>query len=176
MSGTCQSVDLTAFSATRAAVGDDPTVGQGTFTTVTTWEDGTRARTKARSFSIETDEPKPLGGTDRAVDPMELLLASLGTCLTIGWTTQAARRGVDFRSLLIEVKGDYDLRGYLDVDDAVRPGFSRIDYTVDVDSDAPLAVLDEIRRAAELTSPMFDNVANGAPITATVNHESRVEV
>ena len=90
---------------------------------MTAWEDGTRARTTARSFSIETDEPKPLGGTDRAVDPMELLLASLGTCLTIGWTTQAAKRGVDFRALRIEVNGDYDLRGYLDLDDAIRPGF-----------------------------------------------------
>jgi uncharacterized OsmC-like protein len=107
---------------------------------------------------------------------MELLLASLGTCLTIGWTTQAAKRGVDFRSLRIEVNGDYDLRGYLDLEDAIRPGFSRIDYTVEVDSDAPLEVLDEIRRAAEHTSPMFDNIANGAPITATLNHESQVEV
>jgi uncharacterized OsmC-like protein len=176
MSGTCQTVDLAAFDATRTAVGDNPTVGQGTFATVTAWEDGTRARTTARSFSIETDEPKPLGGTDRAVDPMELLLASLGTCLTIGWTTQAAKRGVDFRSLRIEVNGDYDLRGYLDLEDAIRPGFSRIDYTVEVDSDAPLEVLDEIRRAAEHTSPMFDNIANGAPITATLNHESQVEV
>ena len=50
---------------------------------VTTWEDGARAQTSARSFQIATDEPLPLGGTERAVDLMELLLASLGTCLTI---------------------------------------------------------------------------------------------
>jgi len=49
---------------------------------------------------------------------MELILASLGTCLTIGWVTQAAKRGVDFRRLEIKVEGDYDLRGYLAIDDA----------------------------------------------------------
>lgn len=170
MARTCQSVDLEAFNATRGALRDDPTAGRGGFTTVTHWEDGTRARTMARSFTIETDEPAPLGGTDKAVDPMELLLAALGTCLTIGWATQAARRGIDFNGLRIEVSGDYDLRGYLDLDEDVRPGFSRIDYTVHVDSDAPIDVLDEIRRDAERTSPMFDNILRGAPVTATLRH------
>ena len=67
MAGSCTTLDLDAFEATRDAVAQDPSVGQGSFTTVTTWEDGARARTTARSFSIETDEPAPLGGTDAAV-------------------------------------------------------------------------------------------------------------
>jgi uncharacterized OsmC-like protein len=161
---TCTNLDLGAFEGTRRAVAADPAIGTGTFTTVTRWEDAARARTTARSFTIETDEPSPLGGTDRAVDPMELLLASLGTCLTIGWVTQAARRGVDFRDLTIEVSGDYDLRGYLGLHDSVRPGFSSVRYAVTVDTDAPPAVLEEILVAAERTSPMFDNVAHGAPV------------
>jgi putative redox protein len=168
MAGSCTTIDLDAFGQTREAVRDDPSVGRGQFSTVTIWEDGARARTTARSFTVETDEPTPLGGSDKAVDPMELLLASLGTCLTIGWTTQAARRGVDFRSLQIDVRGDYDLRGYLALDEDVRPGFSRIDYIVHVDSDADEETLEEIRRAAERTSPMFDNVANGAPIGSSL--------
>lgn len=87
MTKTCTSLDLSAFDATRSAVEKDPAAGVGGFRTVTTWEDGARARTTARSFTIETDEPAPLGGTDAAVDPMELLLAAAGTCLTIGWVT-----------------------------------------------------------------------------------------
>ena len=168
---TCTNLDLAAFDQTRAAVAADPTLGRGAFKTTTTWEDAARARTSARSFSIETDEPAPLGGTDRAVDPMELLLASLGTCLTIGWVTQAAKRGVDFRNLAIDVDGDYDLRGYLALDEDVRPGFGAIRYTVRVDSDASPQVLDEIRAAAERTSPMFDNIRQGAPIEARVTTE-----
>lgn len=146
----------------------DASAGTGSFGTVTRWEDGARARTTARSFSIETDEPAPLGGTDAAVDPMELLLASLGTCLTIGWVTHAAKRGVDFRDLSIEVEGDYDLRGYLAIDEHVRPGFGAVRYTVHVDSDADQATLDEIRHAAERTSPMFDNVLNGTRVEAHI--------
>ena len=99
MAGSCTTLDLDAFDATRDAVAQDPSVGQGSFTTVTTWEDGARARTTARSFTIETDEPAPLGGTDAAVDPMELVLAAVGTCLNIGWVTQARKRGIDYRDL-----------------------------------------------------------------------------
>lgn len=168
MAGSCSTLDLDAFKATREAVAADPAAGQGSFKTVTTWKDGARAHTTARSFSIETDEPTALGGTDAAVDPMELVLAAIGTCLTIGWVTQARLRGIEYRSLKIEVSGDYDLRGYLDLDGDVRPGFGSISYTVHVDSDATEEQLAEIKEITERTSPMFDNVLNATPITGRV--------
>lgn len=168
---SCTNLDIDAFDRTRAAVEADPSVGKGAFSTSTTWEDGARAETTARSFRIETDEPAPLGGSDAAVDPMELLLASLGTCLTIGWVTQARKRGVDFQNLKIDVEGDYDLRGYLALDEDVRPGFSALRYTVKVDTEASPDVLEEIRAAAERTSPMFDNIRNGAAIAAEVQKQ-----
>jgi uncharacterized OsmC-like protein len=168
MTASCTTLDFDAFEATREAVANDPSTGQGSFTTITTWEDGARARTTARSFSIETDEPAPLGGTDAAVDPMELVLAANGTCLTIGWVTQARKRDLDYRSLRIEVAGDFDLRGYLDLDEETRPGFTAITYTVNVDSDASPEQLAEIKEAAERTSPMFDNVLNATPVSGRV--------
>jgi uncharacterized OsmC-like protein len=168
MAGSCTTLDLDAFETTRDAVAQDPSVGQGSFTTVTTWEDGARARTTARSFAIETDEPVPLGGTDAAVDPMELVLAAVGTCLSIGWVTQARKRGIDYRDLRIEVNGNYDLRGYLGLDDDTRPGFSDISYSVTVDTDASPEQLAEIQQAAERTSPMFDNVLNATPVTGRI--------
>ncbi|GAA1382734.1 hypothetical protein GCM10009613_10990 [Pseudonocardia kongjuensis] len=168
MTKSCSTLDLATLEATKAAVAEDPSVGSGSFTTVTSWEDGARARTTARSFVLQTDEPAPLGGTDAAIDPMELVLAAIGTCLTIGWVTQAVQRGIEYRDLRIEVSGDFDLRGYLALDEKVRPGFSGISYTVHVDTDADQAVLDEIRAATEATSPMFDNVLNATPVTGTI--------
>lgn len=47
-----------------------------------------------------------------------------------------------------DVTGDYDLRGYLGIDDT-RPGFGAISYTVHVDTDADDSTLDKIRKAAE---------------------------
>lgn len=168
MAKSCTTLDLAAFEQTREAVAADPQLGRGSFRSVTVWQDGARATTTARSFRIDTDEPAPLGGSDAAVDPMELILAAVGTCLTIGWVTQAARRGVDFQDLRIEVEGDYDLRGYLGIVEDVRPGFASVHYTVHVDSDAEPALLEEIRAAAEAGSPMLDNVANRTPLSGVI--------
>jgi len=99
---------------------------------------------------------------------MELLLAAVGGCLQIGWVTHANRRGVDFRSLRIETRGDYDLSGYLALDQSLPPGFLNISYTVEVDTDADPAVLEEIRVAAENGSPVTQNVLRGTPIQADI--------
>jgi putative redox protein len=171
MTKSCTTLDIDAFESTKSAVEAEAAAGRGSFETTTSWVDGARARTVARSFTIETDEPAPLGGTDAAVDPMELLLASVGTCLTIGWVTNAVRRGVDFRDLRIDVVGDYDLRGYLGIDET-RPGFGAITYSVHVDTDAEDATLEDIRKAAEAGSPMVDNAANPTPLSGAVQRTS----
>lgn len=168
MSVSCTNIDLDAFAATKAAVQEDPSCGRGNFTTTTVWSDGARAHTTARSFAIETDEPAPLGGSDKAIDPMELLLAAIGTCVTIGWVTQAALRNIVLRSLSIDVTGEYDLRGYLSIDQAVRPGFTGISYVVNVDTDAPSNILEEINRITQAGSPMVDNVVAATAVVGVV--------
>ena len=168
MTRSCFSLDMDTFEQTKEAIRNDPNLGKGTFSAVTEWVDGSLARTTARSFTLETDEPAPLGGTDKAIDPMELLLAAVGTCLQIGWVTHANRRGVEFRSLRIETKGEYDLSGYLALDAAIPPGYLNISYTVEVDTDADPATLEEIRKAAENGSPVTQNVLKGTPITSDV--------
>lgn len=165
---SCSSLDIEIMEQTRQAVAADPSAGQGKFSAVTEWQDGAQAVTRARTFTIKTDEPAPLGGKDAAIDPMELLLASLGSCLTIGWVTHASLRGVDFRSLEITVEAPYDLRGYLGLDSRVRPGFLGLAYKVEVDTDADPEVLEEIKEAAEKGSPMFDNIANPTEIRGEV--------
>ena len=165
---SCATLDIQAYDATRKAVAADPEKGKGDFETVTEWQDGAQAVTRARSFTLQTDEPTPLGGKDEHIDPMELLLASLGTCLTIGWITQARKRGIEYRNLKIRVKAPFDLRGYLALDGTIRPGFTSIDYAVEVESNVNPSVLEEIRVQAERTSPMFDNILNATAIKGRV--------
>jgi hypothetical protein len=89
MAGTCSTLDSTP--SRHPGGGDEGSDrGPGLLHRHHHHVAGRGARTTARSFSIETDEPAPLGGTDVAIDPMELVLAAIGTCLTIGWVTHAA--------------------------------------------------------------------------------------
>lgn len=166
--GSCCTLDIDTFHATRATVARDPKLGMGSFETVTEWRDGAQAITRARSFTLQTDEPAPLGGKDEHIDPMELLLAALGACLTIGWVTHARLRGVEFHKLKVTVQAPFDLRGYLALDPNVRPGFSALRYLVEVETDADDVVIEQIRAAAEKGSPMLDNILNPTPINGTV--------
>lgn len=174
MSGTCQTLDIETYTKTKEAVSNDPSKGQGKFETETIWKDGAVAVNKARSFEITTDEPQPLGGGDTGIDPMELLLASLGSCLTIGWVTNANFHNIDYKNLKIKVSAPFDLRGYLDIDENVRAGFPEINYEVEVETDADEEILQQIKEAAEKNSPMFDNILNGAPISGSVKHKQAV--
>ena len=174
MAGTCKTLDIETYQKTKDAVEEKPELGKGKFKTETVWKDGAAAVNRARSFEITTDEPEALGGGDTGIDPMELLLASLGSCLTIGWITNANLHGIDYENLKITVSAPYDLRGYLDIDEEVRPGFPEIEYEVEVETEADRELLEQIKAAAEQNSPMYDNIANGAPIQGTIKHTNPV--
>lgn len=169
MPGSCSSINLDSWDAMSASVTSDPSVGQGSFTSVTEWQDGALARSTARTFVIETDEPEIVGGSDKGIDPLELLLAAIGSCLTIGWATRAAQRGIEFNSLTIQVDGDFDLRGFLGVAPEVRPGLTDIRFLVTVDTDASDEVIGEIHEASMAGSPVVDTVLKGTSITGSVN-------
>lgn len=161
---SCFTLDLGKYRDFVRAVKEDPEKAKFRFTAVTRWKDGAVTETVTRDRVIVADEPEVLGGRDSAADPVELLLAALTSCVSIGLVTQAAQRGVDFDDFEIEVSGDLDLRGYLGLDEGVRPGYTGLEYVVRIKSDAPRETLEEIVRAAERTSPMFDNIRNGVPI------------
>ncbi|MEM9473432.1 MAG: OsmC family protein [Pseudomonadota bacterium] len=165
---SCTTLDIETMKNTKAHLEKNPEEAKGSFSSTTKWLGGAQATTHARSFTIKTDEPTPLGGKDENIDPMELLLAALGSCLTIGWVTHANLRGIDFSDLEITVNAPFDLRGYLDIDQSVRPGFGELSYDVKVQTDASDNVLDEIKKAAELGSPMFDNIKNMTPIAGNI--------
>lgn len=174
MSKSCFTLNIDNFNDFAEKVKEDPEAAAYSFSSTTRWQGGAISETEARGRTIMTDEPEGLGGQDTALDPVELLLASLGSCLSIGLVTQAAQRDVDFNDFEIEVTGELDLRGYLGVDDSVRPGYKNLEYTVRIDSDADPEQLREILEAAENNSPMYDNILNGVPISSTLETSAPV--
>ena len=103
----------------------------------TTWQGQARSRTQvdgfeiggeqvARRFAIDIDEPCELGGTNLFANPQEHLLAALNACMTVGYVAQCAVRGITLESLVIETKGEIDLRGFLGIDPAVPPGYESL--------------------------------------------------
>lgn len=157
-------IDVDKLTALIDAVKADPSKGQVEFTSKTQWVDGAHSKTKIRGFALEADEPQGLIGSDKAPNAVELVLASLGSCLIVGFAYNAAAMGINIRSLEIDIEGNLDLRGFLGISDSIRPGYQKITATCRIDSDASRGRLEELCSHVRRTSPVGDIVGNAEPL------------
>lgn len=123
---TKNGVDLEKLVATVTAIRADPNRAQFKFHANTKWLDGARSRTTITDFAIESDEPEALLGSGKAPNAVELVLAALGSCLAVGFAYNAAARGIELKSLEIDLSGDLDLQAFMGTSDKVRPGYQNI--------------------------------------------------
>ena len=165
-------VDVEQLEGAVEGISADPEVGQFTFRAETEWTDALKCVTtidefdqagetvSTREFTIEGDEPEQILGERTAPNAVELLLASLGSCLSVGYAANAAAMGIDLRDLRFELEGDVDLQGFLGISEDVRPGYDSVSCTAYLDSDASKEELAELRERVETTSPLMDTIAN----------------
>jgi uncharacterized OsmC-like protein len=112
-----------------------------------------------REFSISVDEPPELLGQNTAPNPQELLMAAFNACIMVGYVATAAVMGVHLTSAEIETEGELDLRGFLGIDENVKPGYDSIQYTVRLTGDGTKEQYQAIHENVLKTSPNFFNIA-----------------
>ncbi len=79
--------------------------------------DGLHSYATIDGFSVESDEPKGIGGTDKAPTPTQILLASLAHCQAITLKIYAEGLGLVLDDVTVKVNGVLDLRGYFYIED-----------------------------------------------------------
>ena len=83
-----------------------------------------RSEVALRDHRLVVDEPESLGGTDSGPNPVELILAALGTCQEITYRAYAAALAIPLEHVSVTLEGDIDLRGFFAVDESVQAGIS----------------------------------------------------
>ncbi len=126
-------------------------------------EDSTREET----FTMECSHPQVLLGKDEAATPPEVLLHSLGSCLTGAMVYHAAANGVNIESASSSLVGNADLHGFLGLDPEVRMGFDGITFKLKVKSDATKEQLENFAKF----SPVFDMISNPTPIKIEIEKQ-----
>jgi uncharacterized OsmC-like protein len=169
-------VDVERLTETMETVSETPEVGRFRFHAETEWTEALRSvtsiaefdqageRVHSREFRIEGDEPEQILGERTAPNAVELLLAALGACLSVGYAANAAAAGIELDDLRFELSGEVDLRGFLGISDEVRAGYEEVAVTTYVEADAPAEELAELRERVEATSPLVDSIANEVPL------------
>ena len=122
----------------------------------------------AGKHEFTIDEPPALGGENVGANPVEHLLAALAACQVITVKVWAAKLGVTVDDVDVELSGPIDLRGFLGVDAAVRPGLSEIEVTARISGPEPAGAYDELIRKVEEHCPVLDNLTGGVPVRTTI--------
>lgn len=176
-------IDVDALVGTIDAIEDQPELARFTFKASTDWRDGTHSTARIGSFdhagakdesrvagfTLHGDEPPVLLGSDKGPNAVELLLAALGFCYSVGYVANAAARGIELEEMSYEIEGDIDLRPFLGISAEPRPGFTEIRATAHVKSpNATEAQLQELCSYVQETSPVRDVLANGVPVRTTL--------
>ena len=129
---------------------------------------GVLAGAGRHTFTI--DEPATLGGDDTGANPVEHLLAALGSCQVISYQVWAAKLGIAVDSIDIDVTGDLDVRGFFGLDDTVRPGFNTVQVEAHITGPEPLERYEALTRVVERYCPVLDVLTVGVPVTSRVTY------
>ena len=152
-----------------------PSAAKATFSADSKITEGMRCEVAMRDHSMVIDEPAELGGSDTGPNPVEVVLAALGTCQEITYRAYAAALGIPLESVSVKLDGDIDLRGFFAVDDSIRPGYETISGTVRLVSSASEDQLQMLRAAVDAHCPVLDILRNPVPVTLTLETEASAE-
>ncbi|MDR2672904.1 MAG: OsmC family protein [Coriobacteriales bacterium] len=126
---------------------------------------GLKVDTKARSFTLICDEPTDSGGTDEGMTPVEALLGSLGSCMTIAAFILAGQKSIILKDFSVDIEGDLDPDGFLGINEDVRKGFSEIRLSIQLVADGDPSEVEAFARFVESRCPVGDTLSGGVPIT-----------
>ncbi len=140
------------------AIRTKPSIASATFRAVTTSaEDSVRTSSRIRGFEVAHDEPVELGGTNGAPNPVEAVLAALGSCQAIVYRAYASVLGLRLDEVRVDAIGDLDLRGLIGAA-PVTAGLQRISFRTRIVSPEPEERLRELARIVEARCPVLETL------------------
>jgi putative redox protein len=151
------------FSATQSHLRQRPADAVAVFAAATRQVAGLRCEAAIRDFRLTVDEPPALGGDDAGPNPVELVLAALGTCQEITYRLYAEALGIPLNHVSVKLEGRLDLRGLFAVDDGVRPGYGEIRAVVEIDSPASADEIQRLKATVDAHCPVLDILRNPTP-------------
>ncbi len=151
------------------AIKEKPDIAKKVFRAETALVDDLRCTGKVREFdTLNIDEPTELGGSNTAMNPLEMALVALGTCQEIMYGAYAAVMGIPLDEVKVECKGNIDLRGLLSMDESEPSGFKKIQYKTTIKSPADDESIRQLVDTVESHCPMLDTLVRPIEVTGEV--------
>jgi uncharacterized OsmC-like protein len=172
-------LDLESLGQLVEQIKSDDSKGFVRFKVATAWNGQTRSEARVKSFvmdgveiprqfSIVADEPLELLGQNTAPNPQELLMAAFNACIMVGYVATAAVMGITLQKVEIETEGELNLRGFLGIDESVKPGYDSIQYSVRLKGNGTREQYQAIHDQVVRTSPNYFNISQPVRVNATL--------
>ncbi len=156
------------IDASHTAIKEDASRAAVTFVTSGKLVGTTEVIIRARHHELTVDEPPALGGEDLGANPVEHALIALASCQAITYRFWAAQLGIALDDLEVTAEGDLDLRGFLGIDETMRPGFTAVRLTITPRGPEPLERYAELADAVDRHCPVLDLFTNSTPVERIV--------
>jgi uncharacterized OsmC-like protein len=117
-----------------------------------------------RDFQVRMDEPQNLGGTDSGMNPVEAMLAALGSCQVIVAAAFAKSQGVDLQDFWVELEGDLDPDGFLKGKPGVRMGFQEVRIVPHIKTSSSPEAVAKFMEFIKSRCPVGDVMVNGTKV------------
>lgn len=171
-------INIPNLKKTVAELQKNPTLAFCEFRLHNQWVDGDQNRSQTKdfyaagneqqhkqNFHFQAGEPELLEGKDEGANPVEYLLSALSGCMTTTIAYYAALNGYEIQKMESDYKGELDLRGLLNLDKDVRPGYQKIHVHFKIKTDAPVEELNEYYKF----SPVYDVVSKSVPVEVKID-------
>jgi len=121
--------------------------------------DGMACDVEIDDRTLRVDLSASEGGSGTGPHPGQLMRASLGACMAIGYRLWGARLDVQIDAVDVEVGCDYDARGQMGIADDVGIGWDRLRFVVTIVSPSPEVDVRRVVETADRLSPMLANIS-----------------
>lgn len=128
----------------------------------------TQVTVRAGVHEWTVDEPPALGGQDTGANPVEHLLAALGSCQVITYQVWAAKLDIALEEVEVDLRGELDIRGFFGLSEQVCPGFQSVSVDVLLRGPKPAERYEELSDAVERHCPVLDNITPGVAVESTL--------
>lgn len=157
------------ISKTVAFIQANPAAARVTYRAKVRHDHGTQCSGFVRRFpALLVDEPADLGGNDAGMNPVELLLVSLGACQEIAYALFASMMGIQLDSVEVKLKGELDVRGVFGLDETVPPGYQKITYETHIESPSDPEAIEALIRTVEARCPTLDTITRPVEVLGRV--------
>ena len=157
-----------AVAALRERVGDEPARAVVKLRAEGRMGEGTRVDMRTGAFEFGVDEPASVGGTGTAANPVQLALASLGSCQAITYRYWAEHLGLRLDAVTVKVEADFDTGAFFGFPGSTVPSPKNVLCSVTLEGPETQERYDELVAVVDEHCPMLDLFTRAVPVERNV--------